>query len=1134
MLGEAPQQYREHHKVSILQLFNSYRMHKRISKMKGHLFAFTIILSSVVIKAQPTLQYYEVVNDKKGSAVKTALMTVIDGHTQLSYKELWGAFRNTDCRLDGRVWDMYSNVSNYVFGDDQNTGGGGKEGADYSREHSMPKSWFHDAYPMYTDLFHIYPTDSYVNNMRGNYPFGEVGVVRRQSENGFSKLGESALEGYSGIVFEPADEYKGDFARTYFYMVTRYETDVAGWSCDMLNGNTYPAFTDWAITLLLKWHRQDPVSEKEINRNDEIYRIQHNRNPYIDYPVLAEFVWGKFKSLNVDLTKLVLYSNELDTITTNYDFELDGIFYKMTSSSTVEVVSHPQRQGYSGDIAIPSCIEKEGRRFWVKSIKDFAFLGCENLISVSIPEGLEFIGKLSFSGCSNLASIVIPNSVTNIGSGAFSDCSNLFSIVIPDDVTTIEGGTFRGCDGLHSVIIGREVLSIHPTAFRDTSIEKVIWKTNSPPNGYCNVSGITNYVSNEQYILDNIRVYPYIGSIFMVDGIIYVPNNPSSNTCDVIDCLYDKSNTFVNIDSIITYREQTMRIENVLPSAFYMNDFIKSLEINGAVAVGYDAFYNCSNLLYVTIGNAVKSLGESAFSECQRIVNIKIADGLKSIEKGTFYNCKAMTSFEIGKNVENIEEDAFFGCSAIEQFTCYAKQTPKCAPMALDDIDKWNCTLRVPEKAVGRYKVADQWESFFFVEGFQVEENIVTYVVDGETYGTAGVEYGEEISLLDAPQKEGYTFSGWQDVPEVMPAEDITIYGYFTINKYAVNYMVDGKVYQTDSVTYDDPIVTPDEPIKEGYAFSGWNNVPETMPASDVTISGSFTINKYLVTFKIGDEVIASDSLEYATTIVVPEAPEKEGHTFNGWGEVERTVPAHDVIYEGSYSVNSYNLIYMVDDMVYRRESVKYNTPITVIEEPVKEGHAFSGWSEVPEMMPANDVTVSGIFVRNKYLVTFKIDGVVVATDSLEYGTTIIAPTVPERKGYTFSGWGKTVGVVPANDVTFEGSYTVNIYKVYYFVGATLVHTAEVAYGETIPEYVYEPIEESYTFLGWIGDNYETMPAHDVTYTANIDDAIRQLTIDNSQLTIYDLSGRKIEVDDLRELEKGIYIVNGQKMTIKD
>ena len=362
------------------------------------------------------------------------------------------------------------------------------------------------------------------------------------------------------------------------------------------------------------------------------------------------------------------------------------------------------------------------------------------------------------------------------------------------------------------------------------------------------------------------------------------------------------------------------------------------------------------------------------------------------------------------------------------------------------------------------------------------------------------------------------------------PSEPFVLVGAY---KYKVEYIVDGEAVKTDSVKYGTAITLPEEPAKEGYTFSGWGEVPVTMPAKDVTVSGTFTINKYLVTFKIGDEVIASDSLEYGAAIVAPEAPEKEGYTFNGWGDVVSTVPASDLTYEGSYTVNSYLLTYTVDGEVVEVDSVVYGTAITAIAEPTKEGYTFSGWNEVPATMPAKDVIVSGIFTINKYLVTFKIGDEVIASDSLEYGAAIVAPEAPEKEGYTFNGWGEVAETVPADDVTYEGAYSVNTYKVYYYVGEELVHTAEVAYGDTIPEYVYELTEEGYTFLGWIGDTYETMPAHDVIYMANIDNGIEQLAIDKSQLTIYDLSGRKLNVDDIKDLAKGVYIVNGIKVMIK-
>ena len=242
--------------------------------------------------------FYDSAFGKKNEALKTALKEIIRPHTERTYAQLWTDFHQTDKRPDnGKVWDMYSDIpggtpSYYFTFTSNQCGNYSKEGDCYNREHSIPASWFSDAYPMYTDLFHLYPTDGYVNNRRGNDPFGEVGSAKWTSSNG-SKVGPgTAASGYTGSAFEPIDAYKGDFARTCFYMVTCYEDNVSSWNSDMLNRTKYPAFTTWAINLLLKWHRNDQVSQKEIDRNNAVYAIQGNRNPYIDYPQLAEYIWG--------------------------------------------------------------------------------------------------------------------------------------------------------------------------------------------------------------------------------------------------------------------------------------------------------------------------------------------------------------------------------------------------------------------------------------------------------------------------------------------------------------------------------------------------------------------------------------------------------------------------------------------------------------------------------------------------------------------------------------------------------------------------------------------------------------------------------------------------------------------------
>ena len=263
-------------------------------------------------------EYYKSADGKKGAALKTALCGIIYNRTERTYGDLWTDFKTTDKRADGKVWDMYSGISNYTFGTDQAgnySGEGEQNGGKYNREHSFPKSWFGasktEIPPMYTDLFHLYPTDGYVNGRRSNYPFGETTGNSYKSKNDFSKLGTCTYPGYTGKVFEPNDIYKGDFARTYFYMVTCYEEKIAKWYTDYgvggsgdtkegvlatLDGNTYPGLSPWQLEMLMKWSKNDPVSaDKETPRNIAVYGIQGNRNPFIDYPGLEEYIWGALK-----------------------------------------------------------------------------------------------------------------------------------------------------------------------------------------------------------------------------------------------------------------------------------------------------------------------------------------------------------------------------------------------------------------------------------------------------------------------------------------------------------------------------------------------------------------------------------------------------------------------------------------------------------------------------------------------------------------------------------------------------------------------------------------------------------------------------------------------------------------------
>lgn len=266
-----------------------------------------------------------------GSRLKTQLFEIISNHRTQTYSSLWTHFTTTDATFAGQVWDIYADIPCddppyvYTFGEDQDTGSGGnREGDVYNREHSMPQSWFGGSVsPMHTDLFHVYPVDKWVNARRANEPFGEVDNPSWTSLNG-SKLGNNSLDGYSGTAFEPIDEYKGDLARSFLYMITRYENQVSFWDFSpegnqMLSHETYPGYKPWAMEMLMRWHEEDPVSQKEIRRNHMIYNIQGNRNPFIDHPDFVEKIWGDTTLTSSQLpfeTAFFIYPNPADRFIT--------------------------------------------------------------------------------------------------------------------------------------------------------------------------------------------------------------------------------------------------------------------------------------------------------------------------------------------------------------------------------------------------------------------------------------------------------------------------------------------------------------------------------------------------------------------------------------------------------------------------------------------------------------------------------------------------------------------------------------------------------------------------------------------------------------------------------------------------
>lgn len=259
---------------------------------KYYLLTLLTVTLAAMLQAAVPVGYYSTLAGKSGQALKNAIHDLAIQRTVHSYGSLWTYFPQTDCMPDDhtRVWDMYSDYTYYFSSRLGNSTSG------MNKEHSVPKSWWGgynegQGYIAYTDLNHLYPSDAEANGAKLHYPLGEVSST--YFDNGVTKTGppRAGQGGGASTVFEPDDRYKGDFARTYMYMASAYQDYQWKYTWMMGNGS-WLTLNQWSIDLLLRWAREDPVSDKEKERNDAVYRCQNNRNPFIDFPDLMEYIWG--------------------------------------------------------------------------------------------------------------------------------------------------------------------------------------------------------------------------------------------------------------------------------------------------------------------------------------------------------------------------------------------------------------------------------------------------------------------------------------------------------------------------------------------------------------------------------------------------------------------------------------------------------------------------------------------------------------------------------------------------------------------------------------------------------------------------------------------------------------------------
>ena len=643
----------------------------------------------------------------------------------------------------------------------------------------------------------------------------------------------------------------------------------------------------------------------------------------------------------------------------------------------------------------------------VTSIGEYAFRECSRLTSINIPEGVTSIGYSAFSGCSSLESITIPEGVTSIGDYAFDNCTALKKVIIEDGGTTLSLGynrssqglfydcpleevylgrnlsyssvssygyspfcnkdaltnvtigdevtaisqyAFYSCDNIHSLTMGNGVLSIGSNAF--STPDKVIWLTNTPPTGYANAKGSINYVANDQYTsLSNVKVYPYLSSLFEVDGVKYVPVSPSERTCHAIDCAYDSTATIINVGETASFKGVAMKVTEVMPYTFYGNKHIKEVNISHKGNIGNYAFYDCDGMLTATISNqgniqsqafydcdGIKSLdisnvgyiGDEAFRRCTSLQEIVIPSSVTSVGASCFRGCSAMKSAVIGDGVKSIGDYAFQGCSLLPAIT-------------------------IPQAVT---KIGDNV--------FADCSSLVDVIISDRTTALSLGSNGSSPLFASCPLDSVYI--GGKITYSTTSSKGYSPFYRNTSLRTVVITDREEQIYDNEFYGCTNlQNVTIGNGVKSigDYAFSGCSSLAgfsfgsnmETIGAeafSDCTSLTSITSHA-AVPPTCGTQAL-DDINKWECVLGVPLGNADAYYAADQWKEF---FFIDDVV-----EVDHYVLTYVVDGEVVHTEVLKHKDEVTMLAEPTKVGYEFSGWDKTLTTMPAEDVIISGTFTR--------------------------------------------------------------------------------------------------------------------------------------------------------------------------
>ncbi|MBQ3877116.1 MAG: leucine-rich repeat protein [Prevotella sp.] len=655
----------------------------------------------------------------------------------------------------------------------------------------------------------------------------------------------------------------------------------------------------------------------------------------------------------------------------------------------------------------------------ILSIGARCFQNCEELEDLAFPEHISHIGSRAFENCMSIEKFVFSKSNFQIGSYAFAGCINLIEATFNEGLTSItEKSIFNNCTKLEKVSFPETLNSIDLFIFTGCSkLDSLYFLCETAPALY----NWSYWGSEESY-----GSYWAEQNLPFANCVICVP----SRSTDVwkrrgsyiqskgfwsqdpwlsmkFAEFYEKlSGSYQNEENSLTWDLDTEKGDlkisgnGIIPNniGWWKRHFsIKNIIVEGDFqSIQENTFKDCINLEQVTLSETIeeignmafactfgldmwnklksivlpeklKKLGNEVFSECERLEYVQMPDSLVEIGTKAFAWCHNLKEISIPRTVTSIGASAFHECYGLRDMYSHLL-----APIAIDNnkvyanyVNPSECTLHVHVGTKNAYLATPGWEGF----GSIVEEYAdVNVSCDENGTVTGGGEYKVgSLATITAIPNEKYKFVKWSDETTDNPytftvSNDNSISAIMAPDTHRLIYIIDGDTIALYNLYEGDQTEIPTNPTKEGYTFSGWSEIPETMPAHDVTIIGLFTVNTYTLTYTIDGKLYKTSQIDYGTAITPEEFPSKEGYTFSGWSEIPETMPAHDVTVSGSFIVNKYQITYIIDGEVYTSEYVEFGATIVPPTVENKEGYLFSGWSDVPDTMPAHDITIYGVF----------------------------------------------------------------------------------------------------------------------------------------------------------------------------